>query len=123
MNEFQKASLLSGNGCDKTEALVLLYQMRDGSISARSLARSGLSRQFSFAWAANILAVVHTHPNHDDPQPIGQDLRLADRFGIPVFTITQRGMYVYDPASKKISRVQDGLNWLELSRWNKSRNR
>lgn len=117
VKEFQKAWLLSGNGFEQTEALVLLYQMRDGSISARSLGRSGLSQQFSFAWTAAILAVVHTHPNRTDPKPLGQDLRLANRFGIPVFTITLRGMYVYDPSTEKTSRVLDGLDWLESARW------
>ena len=73
-------------------------------------------QQFSFAWTAAILAVVHTHPNRTDAKPLREDLRLADRFGIPVFTITLRGMYVYDPYTKKTSRVQDGLDWLESSR-------
>ena len=69
-----------------------------------------------------MIAVVHTHPNGVDPKPAGHDLRLADRFGVPVFTITQRGMYVYDPELKKTSMVQDGLDWLDSSRWNQDRN-
>jgi hypothetical protein len=117
VNEFQKAWLLSGNGYDKTEALVLLYRMRDGSISARSLGRSGQYRQFTFPWTQAIIAVVHTHPNGDDPQPLGEDLRSADKLGIPVFTITHRGMYVYDPDTKKISMVRDGLDWLDATKW------
>lgn len=117
VNEFQKAWLLSGNGYDKTEALVLLYRMRDGSISARSLGRSGQYRRFTFPWTSAIIAVVHTHPNGDDPMPLGEDLRTSDRFGVPVFTITRRGMYVYDPDTKKISMVQEGLDWLESTKW------
>jgi hypothetical protein len=117
VNEFQKAWLMSGNGFDKTEALVLLYRMRDGSISARSLGRSGQYRRFTFPWTSAIIAVVHTHPNGDDPRPLGEDLRSADRFGIPVFTITRRGMYVYDPDTTKISLVQQGLDWLESAKW------
>lgn len=38
-----------------------------------------------------------------------------------VFTITQRGMYVYDPDSKKISTVKDGPDWLESAKWNYDR--
>ena len=121
VNEFQKAWLLSGNGFDKTEALVLLYRMRDGSISARSLGRSGQYRRFTFAWTSTIIAVVHTHPNGDDPRPLGEDLRSADKLGIPVFTITLRGMYVYDPDSKKISMVHAGLDWLDSTKWLKDR--
>lgn len=121
VSEFQKAWLLSGNGYDKTEALVLLYRMRDGSISARSLGRSGQYRRFSFAWTQAIIAIAHTHPNGDDPRPLGEDLRSADKLGIPVFTITRRGMYVYDPDTKKISMVRDGLDWLESAKWNDDR--
>jgi len=71
--------------------------------------------------ASNIIAVVHTHPNGVDPKPAGDDLRLADRFGVPVFTITQRGMYVYDPDTKKVSLVKAGLEWLESAKWSYDR--
>ncbi|PYT09118.1 MAG: hypothetical protein DMF60_03205 [Acidobacteria bacterium] len=114
--EFQKAWHVSRNGSDGFEGLVLVYATPDGSISARSQGKSDEPRQFTFGWRANIIAVVHTHPNGVDPKPVGHDLRLAD-IGVPVFTITQRGMYVYDPATKKISLVQEGLDWLESSRW------
>ena len=118
VNEFQKAWSLSGSGLDKAEALVLLYRMPDGSITARSLGRSGLSRCFSFTMTAAIIAVVHTHPNGDDPKPVGPDLQLADRYGIPIFTITRLGMYVYDPDTRKTSLVQNRLDWLSSAKWN-----
>src|SRR5437868_6804393 len=109
---------LSGAGYDKTEALVLLYRTRDGSISAKSVGRSGQYRRFTFQWTSTIIAVVHTHPN-GDPRPLGEDLRLADRFSIPVFTLTKRGMYVYDPDTRKISLIQEGLDWLDSTKWRK----
>ena len=96
---------------------MLVYATPDGLISVRFQGKSDEHNQFTFAWAAKIIAVVHTHPNGVDPKPVGHDLRLADRFGVPVFTITQRGMYVYDPETRKISMVQDGLDWLESSEW------
>ena len=46
-----------------------------------------------------------------------EDLRTADRFGIPVLTITRRGMHVYDPDTKKISLVREGLDWLDSTKW------
>lgn len=121
VNEFKKAWLLSGSGFAKTEALVLLYERRDGSILARSQPKSGEYKQFTFRWTADIIAVVHTHAKDDVPEPVGQDLQVADRFGIPVFTITQFGMYVYDPDTKKTSRVQQGLDWLKSTKWNHDR--
>jgi hypothetical protein len=78
---------------------------------------SGHSREFTFSWTASIIAVVHTHRNSDDPGPSKADRRLADRFRIPVFTMTSRGMYVYDPLTKKIVEVHQGLDWLKSSKW------
>ena len=115
--EFQAAWHVSHNGSDGFEGLVLLYPTTDGAIFARSQGKSGEQKHFTFGWTANIIAVVHTHPNDVDPRPVGADLRLADRFSVPVFTITRRGMYVYDPATRKTSLVQDGLNWLDSSKW------
>ena len=119
--EFQKAWQLSGNGYEKTEVLILLYRMQDGSLSARLQGRSGQYRQFDFHCSPATIAVLHTHPNGDEPKPLGQDLLSADRLGIPVFTITRRGMYVYDPATKKMSLVQGGLDWLKTAKWNQDR--
>ena len=119
--EFQEAWHVSRNGSDGFEGLVLVYPTPDGSILARSQGKSDEQKHFTFGWRSNIIAVVHTHPNGVDPKPAGEDLRLADRFGVPVFTITKRGMYVYDPDTRKTSMVQDGLDWLESSKWNHDR--
>jgi proteasome lid subunit RPN8/RPN11 len=119
--EFQEAWHVSRNGSDGFEGLVLVYPTTDGSIQARSQGKSAEQKHFTFGWTSNIIAVVHTHPNGVDPKPAGDDLRLADKFGVPVFTITQRGMYVYDPQSRKISMVQAGLDWLESAKWTQDR--
>ncbi|HWN98318.1 MAG TPA: hypothetical protein VNS63_03505 [Blastocatellia bacterium] len=119
--ELQKAWQLSGNGYERTEVLILLCRMQNGSISARLQGRSGQYRRFDFRWSPATIALLHTHPNGDEPRPLGEDLKSADRLGIPVFTITLRGMYVYDPATKKISMVQEGLDWLESTKWTKDR--
>ena len=119
--EFQEAWRVSRNGADGFESVVLVYPTIDGSISARSQGKSREQNQFTFGWTSNIIAVVHTHPNGIDPKPAGEDLRLADRFRVPVFTITKRGMYVYDPNTRKTSLVQDGLDWLDAAKWDQAR--
>ena len=118
---FQETWRVSHNGSDGFEGLVLVYPTTDGTIVARSQGKSAEQKHFTFGWTSNIIAVVHTHPNGVDPKPAGDDLRLADRFGVPVFTITQRGMYVYDPDTKKVSLVKAGLDWLESAKWNHDR--
>jgi len=116
--EFQKAWRATRNGYDGFEGLVLVYKEQDGSISARSRGKSEEQHRFTFGWTADIIAVVHTHANVDKPTPSELDLKVADRFRVPVFTLTRRGMYVYDPETRKISIVQNGLDWLRSSKWN-----
>jgi len=113
VKEFRTAWKVSGSGIMKREGVVLLYRMPGGSIKARSQGCSNEYRQFTFPWKPNIIAVVHTHPNDSDPRPTREDSRVADRFAVPIFTITRRGMFVYDPATKKVSRLFKNLDWLK----------
>jgi hypothetical protein len=119
-NEFEKAWRSAGSGADSIEAVVLLYKKIDGSLMARSPHLTYQSKQFGFKWVPNIIGVVHTHPNTANPRPQGEDKHVADRFGIPVYTITSRGMYMYDPATKRTSLVQDGLDWMKTSKWDQN---
>lgn len=115
--EFGKAWRVSGCGIGEIEGAVLLCLMADGSISARSLGQTNQRRKFTIVCDADVIAIVHTHPNKSSAEPEGGDLEIADRLRIPVFTITNRGMYVYDPGSRRISKIQSGLNWLDSTRW------
>jgi hypothetical protein len=117
VEEFRNAWTGSGGGVGETEGAVLLYVMSDGAISARSQGQTNQYRSFTIVCGPDVIAIVHTHPNKCNAQPEGADLDIADRLRIPVFTITNRGMYVYDPGSRKISKVQDGLNWLDPAKW------
>ncbi len=117
VNEFRKVWKLSGGGIDEFEYLILLHRRPDGSIFAEPKGRSKETKEFRFAWNPSAIAVVHTHPNSEDAKPSPNDLNIADHFKVPMFTITRRGMYVYDPFTRKIVEVQEGLNWLKLSKW------
>ena len=111
--QFQRAWWTAGGGVKSIEAVVLLYRGRNGSLIAKSQGCTNQRLSFSFVWSPTIIAVVHTHPNSASPEPQGNDLQIADRFQVPIFTITNRGMFVYDPVSKKIRKVIDGLAWLQ----------
>ncbi|HVG19249.1 MAG TPA: hypothetical protein VNI02_09355 [Blastocatellia bacterium] len=121
IKEFSRAWRNSGNGTTDSESVVLIFRMIDGGYLAKSLGATNEHRKFTFKWHPGAIAVVHTHPNNADPRPQEADCQIADKYGVPIFTITIAGMFVYDPYTKKITRVQDGLNWLELSSWPRKR--
>lgn len=117
VREFRRAWDKSMHGILSTEAVVLIFRMPDGSIRAVPGGYTNEAYRFTFGWNQAIFAIVHTHPNKSDPKPQGSDLLIADKFGTPIFTITLSGMYLYDPATKKIAKVQDDLNWLKPTSW------
>jgi len=121
VGEFKKAWRVAGAGVMDVEGVVLLYRKPDGAITARSQGQTNQFRRFTITWNPEVIAIVHTHPNSCNAWPEGRDLEIADHLGIPVFTITNRGMYVYDPGAKKISKVQDGLDWLDAAKWHHGR--
>ena len=121
VKEFQKAWHLSGSGSSDLEGVVLIFRNADGSYRAVTLARTNESRKVTFRWDSGIIAIIHTHPRRCNPEPHGQDIPLADRFGVPIFTLTLKGMFMYDPGTKRISKVKDWLDWLDLSKWEQSR--
>lgn len=117
VSEFSKAWQRTSCGASHTEAVVLILRMVDGSFSARSQGFTNEFKRFTFAWHPATVAIVHTHPNGSDPRPQADDCALADKYKVPVFTITNKGMYVYDPFTRKTSLVQEDLDWLEPSKW------
>ena len=117
IKEFDNAWRASGDGTNGREGVVLIFRMADGSYTGRSQGFTNQYERFTFKWSPNAVAIVHTHPNSNDPKPAEQDQRVADKYGVPNFTITINGMYVYEPATRKTRKVVDGLDWLDPSRW------
>lgn len=114
---FAKAWSHSGNGTSGVEGVVLVLRMADGSYSGREMGSTNEQRKFTFRWHPSTIAIVHTHPNDSDPKPHDEDLVVADKYHVPIFTITSRGMYVYDPLTKKVTRVLNNLDWLDVSKF------
>lgn len=114
---FEKAWQRSGDGTSSLEGVVLILRMADGSFSGRDMGATNEYKRFTFPWHPAAIAIVHTHPNASDPKPCDQDIVAAEKRGVPVFTITSRGMYVYDPGTRKISKVMNDLDWLDQSSW------
>ena len=117
VREFKKVWRLSGVGINSVEGFVLILMMPDGAYDARALGLSNEYKKFTFKWDPSTVAIAHTHPNNNDPRPSDSDLELSDRYRIPIFTLTNRGMYMYDPHSRKIILIHEGLDWLIPSKW------
>lgn len=115
IREFDRAWKISGAGTSGREGVVLIFRMKDGSYIGKTLGFSNEIRKFTFTWNPAALAIVHTHPNNCDPRPADQDKRVAHKYRVPNFTITISGMYVYDPVTKKTTKLVNGLEWLHLS--------
>jgi hypothetical protein len=113
--EFDLAWRYSGDGTTSREGAVLIFRMADGSYKAELQRCTNEYKKCTFEWNPAAIAIVHTHPNDSDPRPAEQDKQVADKYGVPNFTLTLSGMYVYDPATKKTSKVLNGLDWLNLS--------
>jgi len=116
-SEFLKAWNHSHNGVDSIEGVVLIFCKTDGSYFANGLVHTNETNRFSFKWDPAAIAIAHTHPNNKDPNPSSEDTRVADRLGVPIFTLTRWGMYMYDPVTHRITQVQNNLDWLEPSSW------
>ncbi|HYP27468.1 MAG TPA: hypothetical protein VE262_12190 [Blastocatellia bacterium] len=117
IREFKKVWRISGLGINNVEGFVRVLLRPDGTYEAQSLGMSNEFKKFTFKWDPQTVAIAHTHPNNNDPRPSGQDLDLSNRFRIPIFTLTNRGMYMYDPLTRKITLVHQGLDWLNPSKW------
>jgi hypothetical protein len=113
VREFTNAWKSVGAGTDSIEAVILLFRNVDGFLRARSLPLANQSRRFEFQWNQTIVGVVHTHPNSCGSRPTAEDKQLADKFGVPVITLTYNGMYLYDPDTKKVGLVLPNVEWLE----------
>ena len=119
---FRAAWYHAGKGVAALEAVVLIIRKTDGSCKAVLLDPTRQHYRFTFCLQPGTIAVVHTHPNDVDPRPAAADINIADRFQVPMFTLTTNGMFLYDPTTKVTRRVQDGIDWLINSKWARYRN-
>jgi len=115
IGEFNEAWQLSVDGTNGRESVVLIFRMWDGSYQGKSQGPCNEYKKSTFKWNPAAIAIVHTHPNNCDPRPSANDQRVAEEHHVLMFTITISGMYEYDPATRKTSKVLNGLAWLDLA--------
>jgi hypothetical protein len=111
--ELRRAWIVAHAGAAPTEEVVILTPAPGGGFEAKLQPHSNLHGSSRFLLPPDAAAIFHTHPDSVLPQPSRDDRRLADRTGIPVFTLSSRGLFVYDPATGRISKLEGRLDWLE----------
>jgi len=114
---FREAWQRAAIGTLAIEAVVLILRNADGSCKATLPQPTNENRRLTFHWQPGTIAVVHTHPNSNSPRPSPADIEIAERFHVPMFTLTIKGMFLYDPATKVISMVQPGIDWMDEAKW------
>lgn len=117
IKEFDRAWSLSKAGTVDAESVVLLFRKPDGTYIAGPARYTNEYRQLTFNWQPNAIAIVHTHPNAAPNKPTEEDIKIADKYGVPIFTLTNRGMFMYDPESKNTAMVHRETDWLNPAKW------
>ena len=115
--ELGRAWRLVERGDSNREAVVLIVRTPDGAYSAELEQDPSGFQTVTFGVHSRVVAIFHTHPNRCPAMPSPQDIRNSDLLQIPNFTLTSRGMWVYDPAARKTTMVMPFLSWLAPRNW------
>lgn len=119
IKEFDRAWSLVKAGTVDAESVVLIFRKPDGTYVAGPARYTNEYRKLTFTWQPNAIAIVHTHPNSAPSKPTEEDMKVADKYRVPIFTLTNRGMFMYDPATKNIATVHKETEWLNLGKWSR----
>jgi RHS repeat-associated protein len=101
----------SGNGTTGKEAGFVLIGTAS-SYTIQDLPYTNQDRRIDFDLPKGSFALFHVHPTSGDPNPSEDDISLANRKNLQMFTEGSKGLYQYDP-TKKIPPTQltEGLDW------------
>lgn len=69
------------------------------------------SEKFHGAVPPQAIAIVHSHPVQF-PKPSGQDNQEATRLGIPIYTLTIRGVYKSVPGQDRAVLITGQQSWI-----------
>lgn len=111
----------AGIGTRNTEAGFIPYRGSDGKIGTANLPNTNQDKRISFKISdvitsgARALAIFHTHPNSGSATPSTgdppSDVDTANKTGLPIYVISNRGLNVYYPPNGGTTKLRDGLDW------------
>ena len=100
------------------EAVFAVYRKLEGDLFLSKMEVSTSYDEHHFTMGGNIMpsaqALFHTHKNHPDftlAYPARADRELSEKYGMPVVTITSRGLFWYEPNTHEIIALRKGLEW------------
>jgi len=96
------------------ERAEFIIENPDGTLTCSEWpgAHSYQAEHFRGAVPHNTIAIVHTHPVQY-PRPSEQDEDEASRLGMPVYTLTIRGVYKSMPDQRLPELVTDRQSWIK----------
>ena len=113
LSAMKRAWMQSGAGTTGVEATFRL----DGSPSDYQIVAARRTNQIRNQNVPIIpgttFAVFHIHPLGTEPDPSPNDVRVADKYGFRIYTMHHRGLYEYDPVTRKTTKLLHGLRWLK----------
>lgn len=112
-------------GTSNTERAFVVIIDKDGKMSVDIAPFTNQDKQVTWKpkvpSGGKITAIFHTHPNSGGEHPStpensmrgkeASDTKTADSLGIPIYVISGRGLTMYDPATKKSTKLRNGTEW------------
>jgi hypothetical protein len=62
---------------------------------------------------SDTFAIFHVHPDIGDPKPSQNDINIANKYHLDIYTLTSQGLFMYDYADKAVMKLRSGLDWMK----------
>jgi hypothetical protein len=99
----KKAWQLSSNGTSRKEFGFVAFRRPDGSIGTNKVessfedSKTKIKVPTVLPQGYSLVGIFHTHPNSKDSRPSDEDKAIATNVNLPIYTITENGLFKYDP--------------------------
>jgi hypothetical protein len=117
VSTLRQAWRLVEEGRSSREAGVMVSRETDGRYTAKLVFDPETFHQVRFTVTPDVVAILHTHPNQVGREPSPNDRANSDLLKIPTFTMTNRGLWVYNPKTRTVFQVMLMTSWLDPKSW------